>query len=174
MSEPHLGGWAPRLAALGLLLALVAPPAAMAGVLEDLRGRWAAASGGATAMEWATSDDGFALTWTPRDGASTTIWFSSVGRPNVYAGSAKGWSMMGAMFGGDAPVNPLNGDTLYWARTTADALYVYSLAIDDKGGFVLDRYAAHLEQGALAVTMTRRTAGGGEDPQEQKLVRSGP
>ena len=51
--------------------------------------------------------------------------------------------MMGAMFGDDGPVNPLEGGTLYWARADGDALYVYSLAIDDHGAFALDRYACH-------------------------------
>ena len=126
-------------------------------------------------MEWSTSDGGFALAWTPRDGAPTTVWFAPAGRPKVYTGSAKGgWSMMGAMFGDDDPVNPLSGGTLYWARSADDAVYVYSLAIDDRGGFVLDRYAAHPAQDALAITMTRRTAKGSEPPQEQKLVRLGP
>lgn len=170
MSRPYLRG--PT--AVALLLSLGIPPVAAAGVLDDLRGRWGTAAGGSTVMEWSTSDGGFALAWTPKDGAPTTVRFAPAGRPNVYAGSAKGgWSMMGAVFGDDDPVNPLNGGTLYWARTADDALYVYSLAIDDKGGFVLDRYAAHPRQDALAVTMTRRTAGGGEAPQEQKLVRIG-
>ena len=125
-------------------------------------------------MEWTTSNDGFGLSWTPAGGAPRTTAFSSAGRPNVYAGAAKaGWSVMGAMFGDDGPVNPLKGGTLYWARVDGDALYVYSLAIDDHGAFALDRYAYHPEQGGLAVAMVRRTASGSEAPQEQKLVRIG-
>ena len=97
------------------------------------------------------------------------------GRPGVYAGSTEaGWTMMGAMFGDDGPVNPLRGGTLYWASTADDAVYVYSLAIDDNGAFVLDRYACRIEQGALAVTTARRTADGSEAPQPSRsLVRIG-
>ena len=175
MSQPHLRGPTGRWAALVLLLGLGVPSVALADVLDDLRGRWGTAAGGSAVMEWSTSDGGFALAWTPRDGAPTTVWFAPAGRPKVYTGSAKGgWSMMGAMFGDDDPVNPLSGGTLYWARSADDAVYVYSLAIDDRGGFVLDRYAAHPAQDALAITMTRRTAKGSEPPQEQKLVRLGP
>jgi hypothetical protein len=174
MSEPHSRSVEGRLAALALLLAAAVPSTATAGVLEDLRGRWAASAGGPAVVEWTTSGDGFGLSWTPSGGAPTTTTFSSAGRPNVYAGAAKaGWSVMGAMFGDDGPVNPLKGGTLYWARTADDALYVYSLAIDDQGAFVLDRYAYQPEQGGLAVAMVRRTASGSETPQEQKLVRVG-
>jgi hypothetical protein len=174
MSKPHFRGVAGRLAALALLLPAAVPSAASAGVLEDLRGRWAASAGGPAVMEWTTSSDGFGLSWTPAGGAPTTTAFSSAGRPNVYAGAAKaGWSMMGAMFGDDGPVNPLKSGTLYWARTGDDAVYVYSLAIDDQGAFILDRYAYRPEQGGLAVAMVRRTASGSEAPQEQKLVRIG-
>lgn len=174
MRIPQLRGVAGRVATLVLLLMCAVPPAARATVLDDLRGRWGTSAEGSAVMEWTAGDGVFGLSWTPAGGALTAVRFSSVGRPNVYAGSTEaGWTMMGAMFGDDGPVNPLRGGTLYWARTADDAVYVYSLVIDDNGAFVLDRYACRIEQGALAVTTARRTADGSEAPQEQKLVRIG-
>ena len=51
-------------------------------------------------------------------------------------------------------------------------VYVYSLAIDDQGAFVLDRYACRPSR-APRRGHGRRTAAGSEAPQEQKLVRVG-
>jgi hypothetical protein len=79
---------------------------------------------------------------------------------------------MGNMFGGDGPIDPLVEGTLYWARTTAEAVFLYSLAIDDRGGFQLDRYRCVPQGDALTVSLDRRTARGGENS-EQQLVRTG-
>ena len=79
-------------------------------------------------MEWAASEDGFIVSWTPPDGKPTTVQFAPTGRPGVYAGKAKaGWSMMDSMFGDEDPVNPLEGGALFWARTAEDGVYLYSL-----------------------------------------------
>ena len=75
------------------------------------------------------------------------------------------------MFGGDGPVNPLVGGTLFWARLADGAIYVYSLAIGDRGDFQLDRYACTRNGDTLMVSLLRRTAAGMGEPVEQKLMR---
>jgi hypothetical protein len=128
-------------------------------------------------MEWAPADDGFTVTWTPVGAAAaTTVRFAPAGRPNVYRGTPEeGRSMMGAMFGDDDPVNPLEGGTLFWARTGEDGVFVYSLAIDDRGGLQIDRYAYRVAgDGSLAVSLQRRTAAGAAEPVEQRLERVSP
>jgi hypothetical protein len=163
------GRWA---AGLALLVQAALPAAGSAAVLDDVRGRWAASPDAAPAVEWQADGDGFSVTWTPPGAASaTTARFAPAGRPNVYAGGTEqGWSM-GAMFGGDGPANPLEAGTFYWARTGDEAVFVYSLAVDDGGGFVIDRYAYRPEAGGLAWSLSRRTGEGAQDPVEQKLVR---
>jgi hypothetical protein len=60
---------------------------------------------------------------------------------------------------------------LLWARTAEDGVYVYSLEIDDRGGFLLDRYAYRPDGEGLLVSLLRRTAEGEVKPPEQKLVK---
>jgi hypothetical protein len=75
------------------------------------------------------------------------------------------------MFGGDKPVNPLEEGTLYWARTAADAVYVYSLKIDDRGGFVLDRFTCSPSEGGLVVSLLRRLPEGRVERMDMQLEK---
>lgn len=157
-------------AAAVLLLCCALPLAAgAASTFDRLRGAWATAAGAPAAMEWTGSGEGFTVSFTPPGGAAVTVEFAPSARPAVLAGKVKaGW--MGSMFGGDDPVNPLAEGTLFWARTADDAVYLYSLAVDDKGGFQLDRYRCAAAGDRLKVTLDRRTAAGTETT-EQQLVR---
>ena len=160
----------PAHAAAVLLLCCALPlAAAAASTFDRLRGAWATAAGAPPAMEWIASGEGFTVSFTPPGGAAVMVEFAPSARPAVLAGKAKaGW--MGSMFGGDGPVNPLAEGTLFWARTAEDAIYLYSLAVDDKGEFQLDRYRCAAEGDRLTVTLDRRTAAGTETT-EQQLVR---
>ena len=123
-----------RLALLGLLL-LASLPAQAGELLAGLKGRWADAGG--FAMSFAPAGDGFQLRWTEPVGGETEATFRPTGRPGVLVGEDRaGWSM----FGGGEPINPLIKGSLRWARLTDGAVYVYSLAIDDQGGYLLERY----------------------------------
>jgi hypothetical protein len=174
MRYPRQGGPIGRAAILGLLLLAALSPGALAGVPDGLRGSWAAAPSTAPAMEWASTEDGFTVSWTPQGAEATTVHFSPATRPGIYAGKAKaGWSMMDSMFGDDGPVNPLDSGTLFWARTAADTVFIYRLAIGDDGAFQIDRYACRPADGALALSVQRRTAAGMAAPIEQRLVRVG-
>ncbi|HEX6010891.1 MAG TPA: hypothetical protein VFY87_03610 [Geminicoccaceae bacterium] len=156
------------LAALPLLLGAI-PGAGAADPLQGMSGRWAPGPDAAATVELAPSEDGFTLTWQPPERDPTTARFTATERPNVYAAEQQeGWSMFG---GGEAVVNPLQEGTLLWARTAEDGVYVYSLEIDDRGGFLLDRYAYRPDGESLLVSLLRRTAEGEVKPPEQKLVK---
>jgi hypothetical protein len=162
---------------LAVLLPFVLPllaDAAQAGPIEDLAGSWATAAGGDPVMQVSGTADGFTVAWTPEGGTTTTVQFAPAGRPGVYGGTAKeGWSIMGSMFGGNAPVNPLEGGTLYWARTADGGVYLYRMQIDDHGAFTIDRYRLGIADGALSVAGDRRTADGDTALPDRQLVRVG-
>lgn len=174
MRHPGNTGKALGTAALLPALLLLHAGMAQAGPIEDLAGKWAVAAGGAPVMQVSGAADGFTVAWTPEGGTTTTVQFAPAGRPGVYGGTAKeGWSIMGSMFGSDAPVNPLEGGTLYWARTADGGVYVYRMQIDDRGAFTIDRYRLGVADGALRITGDRRTADGGTALPERQLVRVG-
>jgi hypothetical protein len=166
----HRDGVLGRITAALLLCILLPPAAARADALDDLQGSWAASAEGPTAMEWSGAGDQFSVSFTPTGGQAVSLEFSPSARPGVLAGRVKGGWSMGTMFGGDRPVDPLVEGTLYWARTTVDAVYLYSLVVDDHGGFQLDRYRCEPQGDTLTVGLDRRTAEGGENS-EQRLVR---
>ncbi len=150
-----------------LLLTLVSAGAAER--LDSMLGRWAASADGTPTMEWSRSGGGFTVRWTPPGHDPVTVAFEPAGRPGVFAGKVDGsWSMFG-----DGTPNPLEGEPLYWARTTDDAIYLYRLEIYDRGDFELDRYAAQRDGDALSVTLMRRTAVGMQDPIQQRLTKVG-
>lgn len=155
-----------------LLCCLLLPAAARADALDALRGRWASSPSGPPTMEWSGYADGFSVMFRPDGGPAATLEFTPSARPGIMAGRVKGGWSMGSMFSHDGPVDPLVEGTLHWARTTADAVYLYSLVIDDRGGFQLDRYRCAPKGNALTVTLDRRTPAGGEST-EQQLVRAG-
>lgn len=162
-----------RLPALAALLACLAPGTAWAAdLLDSLYGRWATDTPAPFAMSWAKGRDGFELRWAVPGGKEATARFTPTGRPGVFAGQAgQGWSM----FGGGEPVNPLVGGTLYWARSTPDAFYLYSLEIDDQGAFVLDRYACRSAgEGRLSVALQRRLPEGKTEEIDMQLAKAGP
>jgi hypothetical protein len=152
-----------------LVLAAIAPSGvAAAELLDALRGRWAPAPATAPTMEWQPDGEGFTLTWASTGSGEVSARFLPTGRPGVFAGRGAGeWTI----FGGDAPVNPLVDGTLLWARTTVDTAYVYSLAIDDQGGFILERYTCRPAGDRLSVAVLRWTAKGQANDAEQTLVR---
>jgi len=94
--------------------------------------------------------DGDALVPTKIDAS-----FVPTDRPGVYAFEPGGSSFFG-LFADPATGNPLDGETLLWARLDGPTLTVYSLAITENGGFDLNRYARSLDDGGLQVLYTHR------------------
>jgi hypothetical protein len=154
-------------------LALLGSPLRADALPPALQGRWAGTLGPGTVpleIGLAPAGSGFTLHWTPPGGGPEEVRFAATERPGVFAASeGEGWSM----FERKAPVNPLQGAALRWARSAPDALYLYSLRIDDRGAFVLDRYACRPEEGALRVAWQRQRPEGPEPERAGRLTRTG-
>jgi hypothetical protein len=84
--------------------------------------------------------------------------FAPTDRPGVFAFRPGKTSLFSRLFGDPATANPLEGKTLLWARLDGATLTVYSLAIDDHGGFDLNRCARTLADRQMTVQYTRRSA----------------
>jgi hypothetical protein len=165
------GRWSILLPLILSLLALPLAPAAAADLMQALQGRWSAKEDAKFAMEWTPAGEGFGLRWTVPGRGEASAEFKPTGRPGVFAGqSQQGWSM----FGGDKAVNPLEKGTLYWARSTPEAVYVYSLDIDDHGAFVLDRYTCRAAEPGIEVSLLRQLPQGRTEEMNVQLVRAGP
>ena len=65
--------------------------------------------------------------------------FAPTETPGVFAFEPGAGGLLSSLFADPAVGNPLEGDTLLWARVAGDTLYVYSLAIDPKGGYALQQ-----------------------------------
>jgi hypothetical protein len=115
-------------------------------------------------VEISSDGDGFHMSWTGlarQDGGKLTrqkteASFTPTDRPGVYAFDPGGASLLSRLFADPATGNPLEGETLLWARLVGPTLTVYSLAIDSDGGFDLDRYARTLTDEGMTVGYTRR------------------
>ncbi len=116
-------------------------------------------------LRLSAEDDGFHLNWiTFRRGAGgglqrqkTEASFAPTDRPGVFAFRPGKKSFFSSLFADPAVANPLKGETLLWARLDGATLTVYSLAINDRGGFDLNRYARTLTDHQMTVEYTRRS-----------------
>jgi hypothetical protein len=169
--QPPPRGRPGRLAVLAavLLHAAAASPTAAATLLDSLAGRWASDAGTALAMEWSPQDGGFNLRMSVPGGGEVQATFEPSDRPGIFFTERdQGWGM----FGSETPPNPLRDGPLQWARATPDTIYVYRVAIDAKGGFVIDRYACRPEGDALDVDFQRRLPGGRTEESRLRLKRA--
>jgi hypothetical protein len=91
----------------------------------------------------------------------------------VYAYDPGGGSLLSSLFAAPASGNPLEGETLLWARLGEEALIVYSLSIDPAGGFDLNRYARTLSDDGMVVKYQRRIEGREPVRIEGRLERTG-
>lgn len=157
------------LAAFGLLLA---PQVATAAEIHDFFGEWRgvevsidgpAASrepeAAELAMMLADHDGGFRLqTFTlarQHDGGIVLepleATFAPTETPGVFAYEPARGSLLSRLFADPSVGNPLEGDTLIWARLQDDTLHVYSLAIDDRGGFALEHSTGQLTKDGMVM-----------------------
>lgn len=168
--------WRQAVVAVGLLLA-AGGAAADDATIEDFSGSWRGvelqSSGADEGLEFKPEDldvqiriagDGFHMSWTGlarQNGGELTrekaeASFTPTDRPGVYAFDAGDASLFSSLFADPATGNPLEGETLLWARLAGSTLTVYSLSVDDQGGFDLARYARTLTDQGMAVRYTRR------------------
>jgi hypothetical protein len=75
--------------------------------------------------------------------------FAPTDTPGVFAFEPAAGSLLSSLFADPAVGNPLEGDTLLWARLMDDTLHVYSLAIDHRGGFILEQSTGQLSEDGM-------------------------
>lgn len=100
----------------------------------------------------ATDDNGFSVSWTSvsykEDGRKKektyTVDFARSGRPHIYGAATKT-----NVFGKKVPLNPLAGEPYVWARISGDTLTVFSLFINEAGGYEMQEYHRTLADGGL-------------------------
>lgn len=163
------------LAAFGLLLA---PGAAVAAEIDDFFGDWrgvevSIGDDAGQSLELTAADLGmsiagqdagfriqsFGLARDPEGGLvlrPLDAIFAPTGTPGVFAYEPAAGSLLSRLFADPAVGNPLEGDTLIWARLQDDTLHVYSLAIDDRGGFALEHASGQLTQDGMATRYVLR------------------
>ncbi len=103
-------------------------------------------------------DDGFEVNWTTvifkTDGrikeSSYSIGFEPSVRDNIF-----GSAMKTNVFGKREPLDPLNGEPFVWARLEGDTLTVYSLFINEIGGYEMQEYHRTLVVGGLNLLFRR-------------------
>jgi hypothetical protein len=169
--------WRHALAATALLVGSpVASAAEMA--IEDFFGDWRGVEIGVDADEYAPklspSDLDMAITG---EGGGFRIRTLALGRepdgtlvarpmdarfaptevPGVFAFAPTTGSLLSSLFADPAVGNPLEGDTLLWARLQDDTLHVYSLAIDRRGGYALEHSTGRLTGDGMATRYKLRS-----------------
>ncbi|MEM9439649.1 MAG: hypothetical protein AAGA73_04315 [Pseudomonadota bacterium] len=119
----------------------------------------------ALSVEVEAEADGFRLSW--RDlgksgsgglGSDDIVArFVPSDRLGVYEYQPSSSSIITRMFASPVTGNPLEGETLIWARIDGPMLAVYSMKIDGKGGFDLDHYSWTKTDTGLQLTFVKKT-----------------
>jgi hypothetical protein len=93
--------------------------------------------------------------------------------PGVFAFAPVGGSLLSSLFADPAVGNPLQGDTLLWARLQDGTLHVYSLAIDRRGGYALEHSTGRLTGDGMATKYKLRSENDQIVTVEGRLERAG-
>jgi hypothetical protein len=104
------------------------------------------------------TDGGFKVAWTSithkADGGlkekGYVIGFVPSPRGGIFASAMKL-----NLFGKPVPLDPLQGDPYVWSRISEDTLTVYSLLIDEDGGYEVQEYDRTLTNGGLNLEYRR-------------------
>jgi hypothetical protein len=83
--------------------------------------------------------------------------FAPTETPGVFAFDPGNRSLLSSLFADPTVGNPLEGDTLLWARLQDDTLHVYSLAIDPGGGYALEHSTGRLTGDGMATRYELRS-----------------
>ena len=100
---------------------------------------------------------GFTVKWTSTtykpDGRvkekSYSIDFVASERPGIYAAA-----MTRNVFGHTVQLDPMKGEPFVWGRINQDTLTVFSLFVDDVGGYELQQFDRTLAEGGLMLEFT--------------------
>ncbi len=106
----------------------------------------------------AQKGDGFSVRWSSvtykTDGRKKektyTIDFAPSARDHIY-----GSTMKTNVFGKAIPLNPLEGEPYVWSRIVEDTFTVYSLFINEAGGYEMQEYHRTLTSGGLDLLFRR-------------------
>lgn len=101
--------------------------------------------------------NGFTVKWTSTtykpDGRvkekSYSIDFVESERPGIFAAA-----MTRNVFGHAVQLDPMKGEPFVWGRINQDTLTVYSLFVDDVGGYELQQFDRTLAEGGLMLEFT--------------------
>ncbi len=104
------------------------------------------------------TDEGFSVKW-------TTVTYKPTGKTKEksyeieFRPTDRHWIYSAAMrrnvFGHEVPLDPMKGEPFVWARIMGKTLTVYSLFIDDMGGYELQQYDRTLADGGLQLEFKR-------------------
>ena len=105
---------------------------------------------------------GMELTWTSTsyraDGSTKqkeyTIEFVPSNRDNIYASAMKV-----NVFGKEVPLNPMDGDPYVWGRIVGETFTVFSMLIDEEGGYDMQVYNRTIADGGLNLDYERNRNG---------------
>ncbi len=101
---------------------------------------------------------GFNVSWTTTtykaDGRikdeKYSVDFQSSDRADVYSAAMKR-----NVFGHEVPLDPMKGEPFVWGRIDGDTLTVFSLFIDENGGYELQQFDRTLAEGGLNLSFSR-------------------
>jgi hypothetical protein len=99
--------------------------------------------------------------------------FAPTETAGVFAFDQDTGGLLSSLFADPAVGNPLEGDTLLWARVEGDSLHVYSLAIDPKGGYALEKSTGELTEGGMVTRYELRFENDRIVTVEGRLERAG-
>jgi hypothetical protein len=100
--------------------------------------------------------------------AEHTIDFVPTKRPNVFMSAMKT-----NVFGGQVPLDPMQGHPYVWARIDGDTLTVYALYINDDGGYEFQIFDRTLDPKGLRLKFERIRDGEQLRAIDTLLVRAG-
>lgn len=103
-------------------------------------------------VEISETDKGFRVKWTSislrgdgsRNEKSYTIEFLPSDRDAVFAAA-----MRKNVFGHEVQLDPMKGEPYVWSRVDGDTLTVFSLFVDEDGGYSIQQYDRTLVEGGL-------------------------
>ena len=81
---------------------------------------------------------------------SFSIDFRPSERADVYSAA-----MQRNVFGHEVPLDPMQGEPFVWGRIDGDTLTVFSLFIDESGGYELQQFDRTLAEGGLDLSFSR-------------------